>query len=483
MSLFLKIFLWFWGAMTALLLSLIFILGTLPDEVPPRSILLSSILNRYSRLAVTKFLESGDSGLRLFLQDTEKRTGVKVYLFDPRGRARGLKKGVAAPDEIQELAQNTLASARIIDGGGSQVQMSSFRLSVSQTIGSPFGPFVVTGSVSRSLVALRSINTRTKTLSLAFVFLSSGLFCYGFARYLAAPIARIRRAAQRISAGDLDARVEPNHVPRGRDEIASLARDFDTMAGRMQSLVTAQNRLLGDVSHELRSPLARMNLALELARRGDETKKQNAIERIARESARLDVLIGELLTLSRLENGLRAETLNHAVDLAAIAREVEEDAQFEAQNAGRGVKVTFSGPEDGVIVRGDPELLHRAVENVTRNALRHTHDDSTVALELKTEGANIVLTVADGGPGVPDDELDSIFRPFYRVEGARDRPDGGSGTGLGLAIAQRALAAHGGTISASNRVEGGLLVQLSLPKDRVLVKGGKSFAVSESKAL
>ena len=243
----------------------------------------------------------------------------------------------------------------------------------------------------------------------------------------------------------------------------------------MQSLVTAQNRLLSDVSHELRSPLARMNLALELARRGDEAKKQNAIERIARESARLDVLIGELLTLSRLENGLRAETLDNAVDIAAIAREVEEDAQFEAQNAGRGVKVTFSGPEEGLIVRGDPELLHRAIENVTRNALRHTGDDSTVALELNVDGPNIVLTVADGGPGVPTDELDSIFRPFYRVEGARDRPDGGSGTGLGLAIAQRALAAHGGTISATNRPEGGLLVRLSLPKKRVLAKNEKSF--------
>lgn len=483
MSLFLKIFLWFWGAMTALLLSLILILGTLPDEAPPRSISVSSILNRYALTAYFTFASQGDVGLRRFLVDTERRTGVRVYLFDPQGRARGLKEGAQAPDEIQDLARNTLDSVRSASGGGSQLQISAFRLTASQPIPTPGGYFVITGSVSRSLVALRAINTRTKILSLAFVFLSSGLFCYGLARYLATPVGRIRRAAQRISAGDLDARVEPNHVPRGHDEIARLARDFDTMAERMQSLVTAQNRLLGDVSHELRSPLARMNLALELARRGDELKKQNAIERIARESARLDVLIGELLTLSRLENGLRAETLDNAVDMAAIAREVEEDAQFEAQNAGRGVKVTFSGPEEGVIVRGDPELLHRAVENVTRNALRHTDDDSTVALELKIEGQNIVLTVADGGPGVPSDELDSIFRPFYRVEGARDRPDGGSGTGLGLAIAQRALAAHGGTISASNRPEGGLLVRLSLPKNRVLVKGEKSFVVSESKAL
>ncbi len=480
MSLFLKIFLWFWGAMTALLLALIFILGTVPDEAPPRSVLLSSILNRYAGDAVAKFLGGGDTGLRRFLQGTERRTGVRVYVFDPRGHVRGLKEGAQAPDEIQELAQNTLASLRSAEGGGSQLQISSLRLSVSQPVATPYGYFVVTGSVSRSLVAFRAINTRTKLLSLAFVFLASGLFCYSFARYLAVPVGRIRRAAQRLSGGDLTARVEPNHVPRGRDEIASLAHDFDTMAGRMQSLVTAQNRLLGDVSHELRSPLARMNLALELARRGDDAKKQNAIERIAREAIRLDVLIGELLTLSRLENGLPAATLEGRVDFAALAREVYEDAQFEAQNAGRGVRVTFSGPEEGLILRGDPELLHRAVENVTRNALKHTNDDSVVALTLTGGENGVVFSIADGGPGVPDEELDDIFRPFYRVEGARDRPDGGSGTGLGLAIAQRALAAHGGTISARNRPEGGLEVRLSLPTPAASPKPERSLLAKAS---
>ncbi len=478
MSLFLKIFLWFWGAMTVLTLSLILILATLPDEVPARSTSISSILNRYGYPSVTAFLSGGDTGLRSFLQNTERQTGVKVYLFDPSGRVRGLKEGAQAPDDIQALAQNTLDTMRSVMGGASQLQITPLRLSASQPIPTSVGTFVVTGSVSRSLLAFRSINTRTKILSIAFIFLTSGFFCYGLARYLAAPVGRIRRAAQRLSSGDLSARVEPNHLPRGHDEIAHLAHDFDQMAERMQSLVTAQNRLLGDVSHELRSPLARMSLALELAQRGDEAKKQNALDRIMREAMRLDVLIGELLTLSRLENGLRAETLNNTVDIAYVAGEVEADAEFEAQNAGRDIKVTYSGPEEGIIMRGDPELLHRAIENVTRNALRHTNDDSTVAIELHMEGSDIIITVSDGGPGVPPDELESIFRPFYRVEGARDRPDGGSGTGLGLAIAQRAIAAHGGTISATNRPEGGLCVRLSLPKNRVLAKNEKSLVSS-----
>ena len=478
MSLFLKIFLWFWGAMTVLILSLILILGTLPDETPSRSTSISSILTRFGYPSVLAFFLGKDAGLRKFLQSTERQTGVKVYLFDPQCRARGLKEGAQAPDEIQALARNTFDSMREAPTGGSQLQISPLRLSASQPIGSSQGTFVFVGSVSRSLIAFRFINTRTKILSLAFIFLTSGLFCYGLARYLAAPVGRIRKAAQNLSAGDLSARVEPNHVPRGHDEIAHLARDFDQMAERMQRLVTAQNRLLGNVSHELRSPLARMSLALELARRGDEAKKQNAIERIGREAVRLDVLIGELLTLSRLENGLRAETLNNEVDIAAVVCGVEADAEFESQNAGRGVKVTYVGPEEGIVMRGDPELLHRAIENVTRNALRHTDDDSTVALELDAHGQDIVITISDGGPGVPEDELESIFRPFYRVEGARDRPDGGSGTGLGLAIAQRAIAAHGGTISASNRPEGGLSVRLSLPKSRVLPEGKKSLIVA-----
>lgn len=475
MSLFLKIFLWFWGAMTVLVLSLILILGTLPNEVPTRSATISSILFRYGYPSYDAFYKGGDAGLRVFLQNTERQTGVKFYLFDPQCRARGLKEGAQAPGDIQALAQNTFDSMRTTPDNPSQLQITPFRLSASLPIATSQGVFIVTGSVSRSLITIRSINTRTKILSLAFIFLMSGVFCYGLARYLAAPVGRIRRAAQNLSAGDLNARVEPNHVPRGHDEIAHLARDFDQMAERMQRLVTAQNRLLGDVSHELRSPLARMSLALELARRGDEAKKQNAIERIEREAMRLDVLIGELLTLSRLENGLRAETLNNEVDIAAVVCGVDADADFEAQNAGRGIKVTYLGPEEGIILRGDPELLHRAIENVTRNALRHTDDDSTVALELDAQGPDIVITVSDGGPGVPEDELEAIFHPFYRVEGARDRPDGGSGTGLGLAIAQRAIAAHGGTIAASNRPEGGLSVRLSLPKSRVLPESKKSL--------
>jgi len=470
MSLSLKIFLWFWGAITGVLLVLILIFGTAPEENSVKSGSIVTTLATYSGACVGAFEDGGDVGLRTFF-NSKRKSGVQMYLFDLQSHARGLKAGEHVPVEVQDLAANTKEQMRSVSGGTLNYQISAFRLTVAQPVVTPDGVFVFVVSVSRSFLVLRHLNSRTTLLSLVLGFLIVGLFSSVLARYLASPVSRIRLAAQRISAGDLGARVQPNHIPRGRDEIAHLARDFDTMAGRLQSLVTAQNRLLGDVSHELRSPLARMNLALELARRGDETKRLAALERIERESARLDVLVGELLTLSRLENGLSAETLSGAVDLAAVCREVAADAEFEASNAGRGVSVSFSGPDKPVIVRGDPELLHRAVENVTRNALRHTANDSPVAIELSIQGAEVEISVADCGPGVPPDELDAIFHPFYRVEGARDRPDGSSGTGLGLAIAQRALAAHGGTISARNRPEGGLEVRLSLPKERAGVLG------------
>jgi len=465
MSLSLKIFLWFWGAITGVLLVLIVIFGTVPEENSVKSGSIANTLVNYSVASVGAFANGGDAGLRTFL-NSKRQNGVQMYLFDPQNRARGLKAGERVPSEVQDIASDTHFGTQSSNGGTPKYQISKFRLTVAQPVGTPDGVFVFVVSASRSLLVLRHLNSRTTLLSVVMGFLIVGLFSSVLARYLATPVSRIRLAAQRISAGDLSARVQPNHIPRGRDEIAHLARDFDTMAGRLQSLVTAQNRLLGDVSHELRSPLARMNLALELARRGDETKRLAALERIERESARLDVLVGELLTLSRLENGLSAETLNHAVDLVEVCREVAADAEFEASNAGRGVSVSFSGPDKPVIVRGDPELLHRAVENVTRNALRHTANDSPVDIELSMRGPDVEISIADCGPGVPPDELDAIFYPFYRVEGARDRPDGSSGTGLGLAIAQRAVAAHGGTISARNRPEGGLEVRLSLPKER-----------------
>lgn len=460
MSLFLKIFFWFWGAMAILALSLLAVQVTTQDDlvIPPKSGFMLDALALYSVKAVETYETGGPEELNRYLRRIEERKKVQVYLFDPAGRQIGNDEERKAPADVRDFAAKTSRSP-IPD-----FQLSTFRVMAAQPVLSTRGTYVFCGSVSRNLLSASKANTETRLLQLAAIGLVTGLFCYGLARYLAAPVGKIRRAAQRLSEGDLSARVEPNRFPRGKDELTRLSRDFNKMAARLQSLVNAQNRLLGDVSHELRTPLTRLNLALELARRGDEAKREAALSRIERESNRLDELIRELLTLSRLENGLPTTDLNQVLDIAQLAREVAADAEFEAQNAGRGVRVEYTGATQGVMTRGDTELLRRALENLTRNALRHTANDSRVEIELSPLGkSGLVLQVCDKGPGVPEAELESIFRPFYRVEGARERAETDRGTGLGLAIAERAVHAHGGQIVARNRETGGLCVSIELP--------------------
>lgn len=280
--------------------------------------------------------------------------------------------------------------------------------------------------------------------------ISAGLLAWHFAK----PIRNLRAAFEAAAAGHLDTRIGPAMGTR-RDELAHLGHDFDRMAAQLQALVDGQRRLLHDVSHELRSPLARMHAAIGLARQRSE-KTEAMLERIERESARMDSMIGQLLTLSRLEASVIG-LIEDSVDVSELAAEIVEDARFEAQAEGKAV--SFS---DGVqaMVRGRAELLHSAIENVVRNAIRHTAQSTSVDVTVRREEeGRLHIAVRDHGPGVPEDELDDIFRPFVRSSTSSSIP----GHGLGLAIAQRVIKAHGGSIRASNAEGGGLRVDIWLP--------------------
>ena len=234
------------------------------------------------------------------------------------------------------------------------------------------------------------------------------------------------------------------------------------MASRIESLVEAQRRLLGDISHELRSPLARQGVALGLARRRSGPDAASALDRIEREGERLNEMIGQLLALSRIESGTDGLE-NVRVDLSALVREVAEDADFEARSRDRSVQIIEDEPSQIV---GVPELIRSAIENVVRNAIRHTEKHTQVELSLASESLNggdrwAAIRVRDHGRGVPENAIEEIFRPFYRVEDARDRTTGG--TGLGLSIAARAVRLHHGMIKASNAKDGGLIVEIRLP--------------------
>jgi two-component system sensor histidine kinase CpxA len=298
----------------------------------------------------------------------------------------------------------------------------------------------------------------------AFVLLLVGALCYGLARYFTSPLGRLRASARRIADGDLSARVGPAAGARG-DEFGELARDFDVMAGRLEALVARERQLLSDISHELRSPLARLGLAVGVVRSEPGADPGPMLERIELETERLNALIGELLTLARLQSG--PAPARREVDLADLLHEITANADFEAQGVGKSVSV---GPLEPFPVEGDEELLRRAIENVVRNAVRHTPEGTAVTVSLARcatrDGEEAVVCVRDRGPGVPEAELAAIFEPFYRVETARDRRTGG--TGLGLAIADRAVRNHRGRLRAANAEGGGLEVRISVPIGRGL---------------
>ncbi len=290
---------------------------------------------------------------------------------------------------------------------------------------------------------------------LTFGLFASLMFSALLAWYLTRPVRHLRQAFAALADGRLDTRVGSRMGGR-RDEIADLGRDFDAMAERLQQLVDAQRRLLHDVSHELRSPLARMQAAIGLAEQ-DASRMPAVLERVEREAARLDELVGGLLTLSRLRAGAE-DAPESEVDLIDLAAAVVDDARFEARAGGRDVILTGEGE---LRLRGRAALLRRALENVVRNAVRYSAPGSAVTVAVTAAHGAAILTVSDRGPGVPEAELDHLFEPFHRVGN-----DPTPGFGLGLAIARRAVELHGGRIVARNRDGGGLEVEITLPLQR-----------------
>jgi two-component system sensor histidine kinase CpxA len=310
-------------------------------------------------------------------------------------------------------------------------------------------------------VTLGRVLRRPRVIALPIVVAAivSGLVCLLLARYLTAPIGRLRRATEAYAAGDLKPRVAPTLGSR-RDEIADLARAFDHMAQRLQELMTSQRQLLSDVSHELRSPLARLQVALGLARQRADGRATAELDRIEDETERLNDLIGQLLSLSRLEVGvMKPET--EPVDIGEILAAVAADADFEARANNRRVEVARVEP---TFIRGDAALLHSAIENIVRNAVRYTAENTVVRLSLDRSGGQpdgLTIRIRDYGPGVPEEMLPRLFEPFVRVDDARDRSRGGFG--LGLAIAQKAIRLHGGKVTARNEPDGGLSMLITLP--------------------
>jgi signal transduction histidine kinase len=449
-SLFLKIFLWFWLAMAlvAMVLIISIEISRQNEFTPPERVLMDKALRLHGRLAADQYLRGGAPALEDYLSQLKSTGELYPALFDDQARLLGGSlTSVPAEDWIRQTLNST----------GPQVAFANSGPRVALPVETGGGHHFV--FVSDLVFAPKSFfRTQPHKLVLMFlaILITAGLVCYWLASYLTAPVTQLRMATLKLAGGNLAARA--NLKGRRRDELTGLGHDFNRMAERIESMMESQKRLLSDISHELRSPLARLSVALGLVRQKSPPESNEMLNRIERETERLNELIGRLLTLFRLESQEAGGDFK-PVDLAALIREVAADANYEAVNRNRQVQIKQLSP---CTIIGRPELLHSAIENVVRNGLHYTQAGTAVeiSLERNLEG-HALVRIRDHGPGVPETVLGKLFQPFYRIDDARDRQAGGAG--LGLAITKRAVQLHGGTATASNAADGGLTVELQLP--------------------
>jgi two-component system sensor histidine kinase CpxA len=475
-STFIKIFLSFWLTEFLIIVATIFILAHQFESTEVAYTSLYAMMESNADRSVQAYESGGCKAMQTipntFPLDVPGPADQPAILFDPAGKplCQQVDESLYAP-AVSKIRKDGFLLGERHDAGYLE------GIQVKDAEGRKFA-YLVRGSYPSHVY----IPYREEIPRLVISLIISVLVTFGITMLITRPIGSLREAARKLAAGDLRARVP---WPKGKakrksgDELWGLVYDFNEMADRMESLVDAQMLLLRDVSHELRSPLARLSVALELAREeaqpgvGEQTQPVmlEQLDRIERETGRLNSLIGQLLSLSHLESTTRLPD-RMRVSLGDLVKELLPDMDYEAQRRNCGVSFANGNrggektePQNSTEVLGSPELLGRAVENVIRNAIAYTAEGTSVEIQLYSEqrlGSRFaVLQVRDQGPGVPEAALKSIFRPFYRLDLSRQRSTGGYG--VGLAITERAVRLHGGAVTARNAKEGGLIVEMRLP--------------------
>jgi two-component system sensor histidine kinase CpxA len=446
-SVFTKIFTAFWIALALSMLATIALYPpTLHNALQHRNFLEQSFQIMADQLA-DDYERGGKHVVQEAVERVRSQRGIQLAFYDDDSNliAGGL------PEHLQSRVGSLFSGIR--PGRGEPLVVT---LNTTSTAGKQY----------RVLMAIPAnfLETRPSPLLIFYraliIALVSGLVCYAAAKYLTGPIVMLRGAAQRLASGDLSARA-PRRCSGPADEVGGLIRDFNLMAEKIEALMTAQRRLVSDVSHELRSPLARLNVGVSLAREKQGEDLGRTLDRIEKEAARLNQLVGQILRVSELEVTMDSQS-HDLVDLSDVLRRVADDGRYEARQDERDVVITTLVP---CWIRGDKELLGSAIENVVRNAIRYTSPETSVEVSSALDGGldspKAIVRVRDHGPGLPEHELEQIFQPFYRVSYDRGRKTGGSG--LGLSITQRAIQLHGGTVSAKNAEGGGLVMEIELP--------------------
>lgn len=451
MNLFLKIFLWFLAAISLMIGVVVFLNWTVQTE-PVVSRWQQSVRNQMALYASTAgqiYDADGDAGLDVFIANIRKvETVTDIEITDPEGHFWHTDGSVS--DNYRQVADQAFTTGAL----GLELSTPDTALAAKSFTVADGRKYALIIRWERPKMTPFFGDSGWRYVRYGGLLLTALALCYALARYLSSPIGKLRRATQQFAEGDLETRVG-GEIGNRRDELSALARDFDVMAERIESLVTSQQRLTRDISHELRSPLARMNLALEIAKQRFGDEGAPLLTRIETESRRLNEMISQILTLARLESGNR-DFEKMPVDVKSLVEQIASDADFEASAKGKSVKIVRS---EKCMVSGNESLLWSAIENVLRNAVRYTEDGTTVEVSLEIVNGQVKIGVKDFGGGVPPEELENLFRPFYRVGEARERKTGG--IGLGLAIAEQAIYAHDGRINARNTGEG-LLVEITL---------------------
>ncbi|MBT8054924.1 MAG: HAMP domain-containing protein [Xanthomonadales bacterium] len=379
----------------------------------------------------------GRRALREELLNIPRMTRSHIYILD-----EGQKEMLGRDKALEQLVDR-----------GTSMDTVDFQ----DAEGNSYTIFTVNRTPPATLLAPGPQGTAMRLIAAAAI---SALISYFLARSLVTPLEELRRASRKIAAGDLATRVSKT-MPGRQDEIGQLATDFDVMTSRLQAMQQANRRLLQDVSHELRSPLARLSVALEIARKKGAGEIESELDRIGLEGDRLESLVNDVLGMLR-ESSETAARQDAELDLTELLTDLVEVVNYEVPEGKPGIQ--WEAPASCTF-HGDRELLWRALENLLRNALRYTDADRGVMLSLKTSKrkSSALITVRDYGCGVAEAELEKIFEPFYRVQESRDRSSGGHG--LGLSIAANAVQRHGGSVRAENEDGGGLAVTISLPLD------------------
>jgi two-component system sensor histidine kinase CpxA len=457
-SIFLKIFLSFLltmalvGAISFGAAYIVIFANSHSQEVRRQDFIISS-LKLYEEIAIKTLHESGEQAFAEYLQHLENTLPVNISIYTNKNKIIYKQNKPSQIDNSKRLADLAANKDKI------DVHFIEGRLFVSK---------IVLDTNKEEKIFLWEITVGRppsfekyfahQILRVLITLLAIGLVCYILSSYLTSPIIKLSEATREFASGNWQVRVGKS-LGKRKDEVAELARNFDDMAENICALITSQKRLISDISHELRSPLARLNVALDLARKRSGEKAFGALDRIELESERLNDLIEQILTLARLESD---KSLNFTeINLTELIQEVAEDANFEAQNKECTVITKLSE----VSVIGDKNLLRSVLDNILRNAIRHTKEQTIVQVSLRQEEdptkKQIVVEVQDQGEGVPESDLTAIFKPFYRVDYARERDKGGSG--LGLAIVAQAVKLHKGQVTAKNLASGGLSISILLP--------------------